>query len=145
MRPPAPNRDGATGLGYQPALDGLRAVSVIAVVLYHAGIGWMHGGFFGVEVFFVISGFLITSLLLDERVATGTNDLGRFWMRRARRLLPALIVVLLTVSAWSSDRSRSSRCAGSAGAPGARRACSSGSRLPSSRWFGSRERTTPAG
>ena len=61
----------------------------------------MHGGFFGVEVFFVISGFLITSLLIDERVATGGNDLGRFWMRRARRLLPALIVVLLAVSAWT--------------------------------------------
>lgn len=101
MQRPAPTRDGASGLGYQPALDGLRAVSVIAVVLYHAGFGWMHGGFFGVEVFFVISGFLITSLLLDERVATGTNNLGRFWMRRARRLLPALIVVLLTASAWA--------------------------------------------
>jgi hypothetical protein len=101
MKPPAPTRDGAAELAYQPALDGLRAVSVIAVVLYHAGFGWMHGGFFGVEVFFVISGFLITSLLLDERVATGTNDLGRFWMRRARRLLPALVVVLLTVSAWT--------------------------------------------
>lgn len=101
MTRPASNREGATGLGYQPALDGLRAVSVIAVVLYHAGFGWMHGGFFGVEVFFVISGFLITSLLIDERVATGRNDLGRFWMRRARRLLPALIVILLAVSAWT--------------------------------------------
>jgi peptidoglycan/LPS O-acetylase OafA/YrhL len=61
----------------------------------------MHGGFFGVEVFFVISGFLITSLLIDERVAAGSNHLGLFWMRRARRLLPALVVVLLAVSAWT--------------------------------------------
>jgi len=95
--PPA----GTAGLGYQPALDGLRAVSVIAVVLYHAGFEWMHGGFFGVEVFFVISGFLITSLLVDERVARGTNDLSDFWLRRARRLLPALGVMLLAVCAWT--------------------------------------------
>ena len=54
-------------MGYQPGLDGLRAISVVAVILYHAGFGWMRGGFFGVEVFFVVSGFLITSLLLDER------------------------------------------------------------------------------
>ena len=85
---PASRHDGgATSLGYQPALDGLRAVSVIAVVLYHAGFHWMHGGFFGVEVFFVISGFLITSLLIEERAARGSNDLARFWMRRGRRLL----------------------------------------------------------
>ena len=54
-------------MGYQPVLDGIRAVAVVAVILYHAGFGWMHGGFFGVEVFFVVSGYLITSLLLDER------------------------------------------------------------------------------
>ncbi len=99
--PPSYHAGGATSLGYQPALDGLRAVSVIAVVLYHAGFEWMHGGFFGVEVFFVISGFLITSLLIEERAGSGRNDLGRFWMRRARRLLPALAVVLLTASAWA--------------------------------------------
>ena len=74
---------------------------MIAVVLYHAGFEWMHGGFFGVEVFFVISGFLITSLLIDERVARGTNDLSNFWLRRARRLLPALGVMLLAVCAWT--------------------------------------------
>ena len=60
-------------MGYQPGLDGLRAISVIAVICYHAGFGWMHGGFFGVEVFFVVSGFLITSLLLDERERTGAD------------------------------------------------------------------------
>ena len=54
-------------MGYQPSLDGLRAVAVIGVILYHAGFGWMHGGFLGVEVFFVVSGFLITTLLIEER------------------------------------------------------------------------------
>ena len=71
VKGPASPQSAATSLGYQPALDGLRAVSVIAVVLYHAGFHWMHGGFFGVEVFFVISGFLITSLLLEELERTG--------------------------------------------------------------------------
>jgi peptidoglycan/LPS O-acetylase OafA/YrhL len=88
-------------MGYQPALDGLRALSVIAVVFYHAGFSWMHGGFFGVEVFFVVSGFLITSLLLDERDRSGRNGLGQFWLRRARRLLPALFTVLAAVAIWS--------------------------------------------
>lgn len=84
-------------MGYQPALDGLRAVSVIAVILYHAGFSWMRGGFFGVEVFFVVSGFLITSLLIDEREWSERTNLGQFWLRRARRLLPALAMVLAFV------------------------------------------------
>ena len=88
-------------MGYQPALDGLRALSVIAVIFYHAGFSWMHGGFFGVEVFFVVSGFLITSLLLDERDRTGDTKLGQFWLRRGRRLLPALFTVLAAVAVWS--------------------------------------------
>jgi peptidoglycan/LPS O-acetylase OafA/YrhL len=87
-------------MGYQPALDGLRAVSVIAVVLYHAGFGWMHGGFLGVEVFFVISGYLITTLLIEERRRTGGIALATFWVRRARRLLPALLTMLLVVATW---------------------------------------------
>jgi peptidoglycan/LPS O-acetylase OafA/YrhL len=86
-------------LGYQPGLDGLRAVSVVAVICYHAGFGWMHGGWIGVEVFFVISGFLITSLLIAERERTGRVRLGEFWRRRARRLLPALFVMLAVVAA----------------------------------------------
>ena len=89
-------------MGYQPGLDGIRAVSVLIVILYHAGFGWMHGGFFGVEVFFVVSGFLITSLLLDERESTGETALGQFWLRRARRLLPALFTMLIAVSVWAS-------------------------------------------
>lgn len=88
-------------MGYQPALDGLRAVSVIGVICYHAGFTWMHGGFFGVEVFFVVSGFLITSLLVDEKETSGGTNLGQFWLRRARRLLPALFAVLVAVALWS--------------------------------------------
>ncbi len=89
-------------MGYQPGLDGLRAISVIAVICYHAGFGWMHGGFFGVEVFFVVSGFLITSLLIEERERSGRIALRQFWYRRARRLLPALGAVLVTVATWAA-------------------------------------------
>ena len=84
-----------TRLGYQPALDGLRALSVIAVMLYHAGIYWIPGGFIGVEVFFVVSGFLITSLMIDEQHVSGKVSLKQFWIRRARRLLPALFAMLI--------------------------------------------------
>jgi peptidoglycan/LPS O-acetylase OafA/YrhL len=84
-----------TRMGYQPALDGLRALSVIAVILYHAGIRWIPGGFIGVEVFFVVSGFLITSLMIDEQHVSGKVSLKQFWIRRARRLLPALFTMLI--------------------------------------------------
>ena len=84
-----------TRMGYQPALDGLRALSVIAVMLYHAGIYWIPGGFIGVEVFFVVSGFLITSLMIDEQHESGKVSLKQFWIRRARRLLPALFAMLI--------------------------------------------------
>ncbi len=84
-------------LPYMPGIDGLRAIAVIAVILYHAEFGFIPGGFLGVEVFLVISGYLITSLLILERVRTGGNDLKRFWLRRARRLLPALGVLLILV------------------------------------------------
>ena len=78
-----------------PGLDGLRAIAVLAVVVYHADLGWLPGGFLGVDVFFVISGFLITTLLLAERERLGRIRLRAFWMRRARRLLPALFLVLV--------------------------------------------------
>ncbi len=81
-------------MGYEPSLDGIRAFSVIAVMLYHANIAWLPGGFLGVEVFFVVSGFLITSLLIEEHESTQRIDLKQFWIRRARRLLPALFVML---------------------------------------------------
>ena len=85
---------------YQPALDGLRAVAVLAVLLYHhhrgGGFGRLgRGGFLGVDVFFVLSGYLITTILLHAQRSTGTIDLGRFWTRRARRLIPALLVLLV--------------------------------------------------
>ena len=81
-------------------LDGLRAVAVGLVVVYHLfPPALLPGGFIGVDVFFVISGFLITSLLLREHDTTGRVGLGRFWLRRARRLLPALALVVLVCSA----------------------------------------------
>ena len=76
-------------------LDGLRAIAVAAVIAYHFLPGLLPGGFVGVDVFFVVSGFLITTLLLDEREANGRISLGSFWQRRARRLLPALVVLIL--------------------------------------------------
>ncbi|MFZ4721169.1 MAG: acyltransferase family protein, partial [Ilumatobacteraceae bacterium] len=88
-------------MGYQPSLDGVRAFSVIAVILYHAGFQWMSGGFFGVEVFFVVSGFLITSLLIEERDRSHRIDLWQFWVRRWRRLLPALFAMLVVIGVWS--------------------------------------------
>jgi len=81
-----------------PALDGVRALAVVAVFAYHSGFGWAQGGFLGVDVFFVLSGFLITSLLVSERRQAGRIDLHRFFRRRARRLLPALIALLVAVS-----------------------------------------------
>jgi len=82
-------------LAYRPGLDGLRAIAVAAVFLYHSRIDWLPGGFLGVDLFFVLSGYLITSLLLVEWEAGNRIDLRRFWLRRARRLLPAMVVVVL--------------------------------------------------
>ncbi len=79
---------------YLPGIDALRALAVLAVFLYHAGVDWMPGGFLGVDLFFVISGYLITSLLLREFRRGGHVRLGRFWLRRARRLLPAVGVMI---------------------------------------------------
>ena len=80
-----------------PALDGLRALAVLAVLAYHLGFSWARGGYLGVDLFFVLSGFLITSLLLEEREETGKIALSKFWARRARRLLPALFVMVAAV------------------------------------------------
>jgi peptidoglycan/LPS O-acetylase OafA/YrhL len=87
-------------LPYLPGIDALRALAVVAVFLYHAGVGWAPGGFLGVDVFFVISGYLITSLLLSEYRRGRHVDVGRFWLRRARRLLPAVgVFVAVTMVA----------------------------------------------
>ena len=87
-------------MGYQPGLDGLRAFAVISILLYHAGFEWMSGAFISIDLFFLLSGFLITALLLGEREKTDRIDLGQFWLRRARRLFPALFAMLLAVSVW---------------------------------------------
>ncbi len=77
-----------------PALDGLRGLAVVGVLLFHGGFGWARGGFLGVSMFFTLSGFLITGLLVDEHARCGRIDLGRFWGRRLRRLLPAAFLAL---------------------------------------------------
>jgi peptidoglycan/LPS O-acetylase OafA/YrhL len=97
-------RRGAPNLSkvpYLPGLDGMRALAVIAVLVYHANSEWLPGGFLGVEIFFVISGYLITLLLMAEREASGTVKLGAFWMRRARRLLPALFLMLFVLLTYT--------------------------------------------
>src|SRR5258706_14292249 len=86
--------------GFRPDLEGLRAIAVILVLLYHASVPGVTGGYVGVDVFFVLSGFLITGLLVRELDATDTISLAAFYARRARRLLPAVaLVILATVSA----------------------------------------------
>jgi peptidoglycan/LPS O-acetylase OafA/YrhL len=86
---------------YTPQLDGIRAVAIASVVLYHGGIAGAGGGFLGVDAFFVLSGFLITTLLVREYRSRGSISLSHFWLRRARRLLPALILMLLVVSVYA--------------------------------------------
>lgn len=82
---------------YMPGLDGLRAISVLAVIAYHLDFGWASGGLLGVGVFFVLSGYLITDQIAAELRREGRLDLKRFWLRRARRLLPAMLLVLAVV------------------------------------------------
>ena len=88
-------------VGYIPALDGLRALAVVAVLLYHGDVKWMPGGFLGVDVFFVISGYLITSLLLGDWREHHHIRFGRFYLRRARRLLPALFLMMGVVALYA--------------------------------------------
>ena len=78
----------------------MRGTAVVAVVAFHFGVPGAAGGYLGVDVFFVLSGFLITALLLGERARTGGIDLSRFWARRARRLLPGLVTMLVGVALW---------------------------------------------
>src|SRR5215213_2579689 len=101
--PPRPQRAPTrlSAVPYLPGLDGMRAIAVVAVMLYHANHDWLSGGFLGVEVFFVISGYLITLLLMAEREQTGRVDLVAFWSRRARRLLPALFLMLFLLLTYS--------------------------------------------
>lgn len=104
-------------LSHQPGLDGLRGVAVALVVLFHADFDWMSGGFLGVSVFFTLSGFLITSLLLHEHEQRGSIDLRAFWSRRLRRLAPASLAVIVAVvglASWLSTPSEASRIKGDA-------------------------------
>ncbi len=100
QKPKPPRRPNATRsarvrpMGYIASLDGIRAIAVIGVLIFHGSASWLPGGFLGVDVFFVLSGFLITSIILTELTNTGRVDFRRFYVHRARRLLPALILVL---------------------------------------------------
>ena len=85
---------------YVPGLDGMRAVAVLAVIAFHLNFSWAQGGLLGVGVFFVLSGYLITDLLVAEYRRRGRVALPQFWLRRARRLLPALFVMLFVVTGW---------------------------------------------
>ena len=82
---------------YVPGLDGLRALAVVAILLFHMGVSWMPGAVFSVTLFFTLSGYLVASLVLVEHESTGRLDLRRFWARRFRRLMPAALVTLSAV------------------------------------------------
>lgn len=99
-RDSSPQDTGRTG--FRPDVEGLRAVAIAAVLLYHAGVPFVPGGYIGVDIFFVLSGFLMTRLILGEIETTGSLSLGRFYARRARRLLPAVAVVLggVALGSW---------------------------------------------
>jgi peptidoglycan/LPS O-acetylase OafA/YrhL len=93
---------GERGLPHITGLDGVRGLAALAVVLYHAGVSWLPAGFLGVDVFFVVSGFLITALLVSERERSSETDLAQFWLRRARRLLPVLVLVLIVTTVYAA-------------------------------------------
>ena len=98
---PSRPADAMHPIDYRPEIDGLRAIAVVAVVLFHLGSPWLGGGYLGVDVFFVLSGFLITSIIQRKEEA-GTFSLVHFWTRRIRRILPALLVMLLVTSLVSA-------------------------------------------
>ncbi len=98
--PDAPRQ--GPNLSYIPALDGIRGVAIIVIMGYHGGVFLTSGGFYSLDTFFALSGFLITSLLISEWQRTSTIRLGRFWARRARRLLPALLAMLLGVCLFAA-------------------------------------------
>src|SRR5262249_53502574 len=107
-RPQEAARTPAWDVPYRPHLDGLRAVAVYLVVLFHAGVTTCAGGFIGVDVFFVLSGYLVTQLLLRDVDGIGTIRFGRFYARRVRRLLPAaFLALMITASIYAAVASPS--------------------------------------
>src|SRR4051812_43337094 len=102
---PAPRAPagGATqpAMGHRPPLDGIRAIAVAAVVLFHFGFAWIPGGFLGVDGFFVVSGYLITTLMIEEWEGTGGIGRRQFWLRRGGRLLAAVFLMPPLPSAWA--------------------------------------------
>jgi peptidoglycan/LPS O-acetylase OafA/YrhL len=109
-----PPKAAVSRVPYLPGLDGMRALAVVAVMVYHANNAWLPGGFIGVEVFFVISGYLITLLLIGEHERTGRIGLREFWTRRARRLLPALFTMMAALVTYAAlfDRDELGRIRG---------------------------------
>lgn len=90
----------STSLDYIPALDGLRGLGMLAVMAYHFEVSGYHGGLLSIDLFYVLSGFLITALLLHEHARSGTIGLGKFWSRRLRRLMPASLTMITAVAVW---------------------------------------------
>jgi peptidoglycan/LPS O-acetylase OafA/YrhL len=104
-------------LGYHPALDGLRGLALVAIIVYHSQVGWAPGAFLSVSTFFTLSGFLITSLLLVEHAGSGGVSLKGFWSRRLRRLMPAstVVIVVIALGTWVwGDTTQLSRLRGDA-------------------------------
>ncbi|OBZ10172.1 acyltransferase family protein [Bacillus sp. FJAT-26390] len=103
-----PKPIGSSSSRYMPGLDGLRAIAVLAVIAYHLNLDWVPGGLLGVSMFFVLSGYLITDILLKQLGQKKTLDLKTFFIRRARRLLPAMFIMIAVVSLWlwMSDSAR---------------------------------------
>jgi len=101
-----------TLIPFEPGLEGLRGISVIAVMLFHAEVPWAAGGYLGVSTFFTLSGFLITTLLVTEHEQTGRIDLGAFWARRFRRLMPAALIALAAIAALTGELGSAQQLAG---------------------------------
>lgn len=102
----------APHLSFEPGLEGLRGLCVIAVLLFHAEFSWASGGYLGVSTFFTLSGYLITTLLLVEHSATGRIDLRAFWTRRFRRLMPAALIALAGIATLGTTLGGAQQLAG---------------------------------